>query len=230
MSSILKALKKVEHDQNISRPNTLSSLSDVKRTGAGATVTKFVLYGLILFALGGGTVYYRMKQPAPSGQLSTPAQPSSGSSAPQESSLPKPVADIQPSSQQTSTSQTIGTPARPKPVTIHPSPISEPKQGVPKTARQQAPVLQSPPLPSPDPAVKPAPPQQISAPPRLEVNGIAYQGENGDSIAVVNGVSVSKRSVIEGVTVHEIHPDRVSFSRGGKIFDVELGKTSRGEN
>lgn len=64
-------------------------------------------------------------------------------------------------------------------------------------------------------------------PPVLKVNGIAYQARDEDSMAVVNGVTVSNGSIIAGAKVEGVLPDRVQFSFKGEKFDVFLGKSNR---
>ncbi len=56
------------------------------------------------------------------------------------------------------------------------------------------------------------------------INGIAYQ-DDGESVAVVNGLPVSAGSVVAGAHVEEIKKDRVQFSRNGERFEVMLEKT-----
>ena len=71
----------------------------------------------------------------------------------------------------------------------------------------------------------PAVPVVTPAKPVLKVNGIAFQ-DGADSVAVINGITVSKGSVIEGVRVEEIQKDRVRFSRGEEKFDIILDKSN----
>lgn len=59
----------------------------------------------------------------------------------------------------------------------------------------------------------------------LKVHGIAFQ-DGAESAAVVNGITVSNGSVIEGAKVEEIQKDRVRFSRGGEMFDIILDKSN----
>jgi len=73
-----------------------------------------------------------------------------------------------------------------------------------------------------------APPAVVitPGPPVLKVLGIAFQDGSTNSVAVVNGVAVTKGSVIEGVRVEEIQKDRVKFSRGGETFEIILDKSN----
>jgi type II secretory pathway component PulC len=70
-------------------------------------------------------------------------------------------------------------------------------------------------------------PADRSVPPTLKVNGIAFQEGVAGSVAVVNGISVSSGSMVEGAKVEDIQMDRVRFSYSGEKFEVLLGKSNR---
>jgi type II secretory pathway component PulC len=74
------------------------------------------------------------------------------------------------------------------------------------------------------PSIQPASPLPAPVRPVLKVLGIAYQ-DGAESAAVINGVTVTKGSVIEGVRVDEIQKDHVRFSSGGEKFEVFLDKS-----
>lgn len=63
--------------------------------------------------------------------------------------------------------------------------------------------------------------------PALMVTGIAWQKGGVDKVAVVNGISVTEGVSVEGARVEEIFQDRVRFSFGSQTFDVVLGKPGR---
>jgi general secretion pathway protein B len=63
--------------------------------------------------------------------------------------------------------------------------------------------------------------------PVLTVTGIAWQKGGTDKVAVVNGMSVTEGVIVEGARVEEIFQDRVRFSLGNQTFDVALGKQGR---
>jgi type II secretory pathway component PulC len=82
--------------------------------------------------------------------------------------------------------------------------------------------------PEPEPVVSPTAPGVPLVPPArpvLKVDGIAFQ-DGAESVAVINGVTVSNGSVIEGARVEEIQKDRVRFSRGGERFEIILDKSN----
>jgi general secretion pathway protein B len=80
-------------------------------------------------------------------------------------------------------------------------------------------------LPRQTPATKPPKaPIRTTPLPSLTVNGLALSdGEKRK--AIVNGVSVSVGSVIEGARIEDIQENRVRFSRGGKKFEITVGST-----
>jgi type II secretory pathway component PulC len=71
----------------------------------------------------------------------------------------------------------------------------------------------------------PAAPAAAAANPVLKLHGIAFQ-DGAESAAVVNGVTLSNGSVIEGARVVEIQKDRVRFRRGGETFEIILDKAN----
>lgn len=58
--------------------------------------------------------------------------------------------------------------------------------------------------------------------PPLKVSGTVWQKERDARRAVVNGIVATEGSVVNGAKVVEIYPNRVTFSRGGKTFDVPI--------
>lgn len=227
MSSILKALKKVENDRASNKPKTLPPSSKIETTGSQTTSSaKIMITGLLLFVLGAGSVYYLTNpsqkaddraQTSVSTQKNEPAKRSGSDETEKKDTKPALTPQLQQTAKPDSDKKLLAV----KPAT-KPAPATKPDITNNSVAiKQQAQIK---PTATPSPSTVEQPARQAAV---LEVNGIAYQGENGDSIAVINGVSVSKNSVIEGFTVQNIHQDRVTFSKSGKNFDVELGKTNR---
>lgn len=65
-------------------------------------------------------------------------------------------------------------------------------------------------------------PSASSAMPRLNVTGIAWENDSPVHFAVVNGQSVTEGSTVEGARVEKIFPDRVSFSYQNRTLEVPL--------
>jgi general secretion pathway protein B len=88
---------------------------------------------------------------------------------------------------------------------------------------------------SPAPAVSKLPsttaemvqPPQPRPLPTLKVTGIAWQKDSADRLAVINGLSVTEGMTVEGVRVEEIFPDKVRFSFEKRTFDVAVGRGSQ---
>lgn len=239
MSSILKALKKLEDEKSARKPDSLDIDSEILR---GDTSSRFSPLGVsivaaLIFVCGVGATYVYMKrglsdQPKPQTAIAPPAAPSAalvtpagkvrqagGNNAPQE---PLPQAQK--------------TAARPLQKTVAPSApsLAPAKQPVAKTQ----PKVQAVQPPKPASAAEPAKAAQQAASnavrttasgmtPVIKVNGIAFQDGSSDSMAVVNGVPVTNGSVVEGARVEDIQRDRVRFSYGGEKFEVPLGKANR---
>ena len=232
MSSILKALKKVEHDQNAHKPKTL--LAPVHGKPGGSSFAGTAMLGIALVCvLAGGIAYFTMKQttspetPLTEPPLATlsPLNSIQAESRPAQAAVPDQSVTVKKVE-----IPVVQSPKSNKPASLSQKPLHTTENRItvtkPVTAEQK---LQKPAPTAPASAVSERIDTTITAidtAPRLEVNGIAYQGENGDSIAVVNGVPVSKNSIIEGVMVKDILADKVIFSRKGKTFGVDLGKIS----
>ena len=85
-------------------------------------------------------------------------------------------------------------------------------------------VAEAPPVALPAPA-KPADPAQAGLPgdpPSLKLSGIVWHEDPSARRAVVNGTFATEGSVIEGVKVVEIHPNRVTFSHNGRPFEIVM--------
>lgn len=64
--------------------------------------------------------------------------------------------------------------------------------------------------------------------PVLHVGGIAWQKDSASPMAIVNGTPVAEGSTVGGARVEKIYQERVRFSHKGRTFDVGLGSSSRG--
>lgn len=102
-------------------------------------------------------------------------------------------------------------------------------------------------LPGDDAVAQPAPLRQTpQTPPKTEearrqgpggeggespfvVTGIAWNKDSADRLAVVNGQPLTTGSVIGKAIVEEILPDRVRFSQEGRTLEVPLGKSGKNQ-
>src|ERR1039457_864748 len=60
----------------------------------------------------------------------------------------------------------------------------------------------------------------VNPPQGLKVNGIAFQDDPSESVAVVNGMLVKRGMSVDGARLEEIFPDRVRFSGKDGPFEV----------
>ncbi|NVN89530.1 MAG: hypothetical protein HXX11_02905 [Desulfuromonadales bacterium] len=232
MSSILKALKKLEYDNASRKRDPLRIDAEILRGSppVGISPLKRMLVALTLFACGGGATYLYLKHTPWSPQA--PLTHGSG------------LAQVSHTRYSSVNHRTAPVPIE----LITPEPIvaATPESNIERN-HEKAPSL----LLKQSPQHKPHPLQQkqpdsttshnsaskhktgtgaqstlIPRLPTLKVNGIAFQ-DGTDSVAVVNDIPVAKGSLIEGVRVDEILRDRVQFSSGGEKLEIFLGKSNR---
>lgn len=234
MSSILKALKKLEDEKAAHQPDSLKIDSDILRGESSRrhSTTGLILAALLLFTGGSIATYlYMKKDPSPTVVSSEPPAeaPAKVESRPQHTT-PAPNATQIKTEQLPESIEVV--PAR-RPQATVPAPKqkkqSRPVKPAPVDTRSPVNTLQQqskkvPPVALPVPL---AVPQTVRTIPLLRVNGIAHQGGAADNVAVINGVPVSGGAVIEGVKVEEIQKDRVRFSYKGETFEIALGKSNR---
>lgn len=110
-------------------------------------------------------------------------------------------------------------------VQMAPPPVARPKEPVVRAAAPAARATVAPKKPVPQASTKPVPAATVeqAALPRLVVSGIAFQPEREARLAVVNDLPVMEGTLIEGAQVEEILADRVRFSWKGGNFEVLLG-------
>jgi general secretion pathway protein B len=235
MSSILKALKKLEDEKAAHLPDTLKIDSDILR-GANSrchSTTVLVLAALLLFTGGSIATYLYMKKDS-SPVVEAAKKPMNVPNKSVQPTLPVPVAteikteelpkavEIVPA--QNSKITRVVTPKRKKHiVSVKSAPDITPQlHDQPKHDQQKD-------IPIVTPVQSPAPPRTVPllTVPLLRVNGIAHQGGSADSVAVINGVPVSDGAMIEGVKVEAIQKNRVRFSYKGETFEIPLGQSNR---
>jgi general secretion pathway protein B len=232
MSSILKALQKLEKDKVSRKPETLKINAEILR-GKPSRKLSFagtVFAALLLFICGSGAMYLFMKRPATTASI--PATATVKNTPVQEDTT---VVVVQPPDSQEQVVQAVS---------IQAEKINDTRQPISNKAEQtqkktEAVVVNiTPVLEQRATEIHKTPPEVLQqnrrmphqatpATPNLTVNGIAFQDGAAENIAVVNGVSVSKGSVVEGVTVEAILKDRVIFKIGKELVEVNLGKSSK---
>ncbi len=239
MSSILKALKKLEDEKTARRNGGTDVARGILRSNTGqnrktrwvlpvsvagsALVAAFLTY----FLTGGHTLPGREAVPVSSGKGSPVTfekkAPVQGSEPEIKKSVPDEPAVAMPadSASKKKIFGPISLPVYRKP----PLPLSDNKRNAKASSEERWPgpnnrMLQR------NVAESERPPE-VHSPPTLRVSGIAWNRDSSERLAVVNGMSVTEGTVIEGVRVEEIMKDKVRFSFEKKTFEVALGNEMR---
>lgn len=226
MSSILKALKKLENEKITRKPDSFMIDSEILRA---KSPRKFIfpsgasLAAIALFFCGIGVTYLSMKRhdipvSFPAAQSATTEIKKTSPRAvelPSKTEKSKPELDPHQKKQINSSRKRAETSLAyiRIPTTL--------RQRLPEKATMSAPRIIQPEPKSPSPLSAPI---ATAASPLIKVDGIAFQEGSANNAAVVNGVVVSKSSMVEGARVEEIKMDRVTFSRGSEKFEVILDK------
>ena len=232
MSSILNALKKLEGEKSVRKPDSLKIDSDILRGDASRRFSHMgiSLLAALLFVSGSGATYLFMKPDTgniPASALLPLGSPSSAAiiaavvkkqqNQNLKTELPEPgkMTSNRGILKQDKTTLSSAKPPKLLATVQHVQQIKQSEVKLPVVPTRKAPVSA---------IILPTTPVMA---PSLKVDGIAFQDEGTDRVAIVNGVSVSNGSVIGGAKVEDIQKDWVRFSYGGEKFDVALGKSTR---
>jgi general secretion pathway protein B len=234
MSSILKALKKLDAEKSARKPGSIKIDAEILRGETRARISPLgiSLASMLLFACGGVATYLYMK-PETNQVVST--RNAAPSVIPAERIIPEAIvpATSMAKTEFSPATPTISAPAPSAAKKLHNDHPSAVKTGslnsvkiLPnRTVRQPTAIAE--PTAAPAKAMQvPVSRQEVLNPPMLRVNGIAFQ-DGVDSVAMINGVQVIKGSTIEGVRIVDIKKDRVLFSLNGVNFEIALGKSNR---
>lgn len=207
MSSILKALRKLEEEKARQDQGSVDIATDILRTSGRRASRSWLMplavAALLLAGAGGGVYLSRslVSDHAPETVIvpemkTIPSRPVVVSSAPASATEPK----IQsfPVSPPVEKTPVTGPPVISTP---DPAPVAIQAQPVPLDRTQ---------------SIEDVPPEM----PKLVVSGIVYQEDPQNRMAVINDLPVMSGTTIEGVDVVEIQPDRVIFSFEGQRFSI----------
>ncbi|SNB46102.1 general secretion pathway protein GspB [Geobacter sp. DSM 9736] len=231
MSSILKALKKLEQEKSTRKPH-MPDLAGAVLKGerpagprrwlipvamsmvavAAAAVTYFVMKHIPAPLTQPATIAVAVPSAAPSPEAAgvlhaVPAPPDKSLAVPP---LPAKSEKVPPRAAKATThlvTDSLKTglkPAAPEPF------ATRPREGV--TMQEPAQTISV-----------AATPQKSDDSPSIRISGIAWQKDSSSRYAVVNGRAVGEGAIVEGAKVEEILPDKVRFSSGSGTFEVHLG-------
>jgi len=226
MSSILKALKKLEHEKTGRFPESFNINKDIIRTAE--STRSFSPFTLLLFSLlifgGGASATFLFLHSSRLPQSATKAQQiiSTEDDQPRDSkglatpdTLPAEIVAVPATSNSTGRRQLLQykTTAPDNDVANKTPAVADPvRSAEPKEAAA---------------AIKSEHVAGTRTVPYLRVNGIAFQNNGAESVVIVNGMTVAKGATIEGATVDDVRNDRVIFRYNGELFEILLGQSNR---
>jgi general secretion pathway protein B len=244
MSSILKALEKVEESRNARRNGGASGLVRARERRPAWVVPAGVLGGAVVAALatfaamgGFSRTGAPVRQEVALQQSKAVEKSGPASVAPlyteidTQAAQPEQARPIEPA--QTVVVPIPKTPPVPSPTpaarpAVRPARVFAPAVPVARPAPVQPTSLQATPLQvAPVKAAPVAEPVTPVVPevtrPEIRVTGIAWQKASGSSAAIVNGRSVQQGGMVDGYKVEEILEDKVRLSGSRGNLEVQLG-------
>jgi general secretion pathway protein B len=238
MSSILKALKKLEDEKTSHSPESLKIDSDILKGSPEPrrmSPLSVLLACVLIFGGGAGAAYFTMKGNATRPAAVPPQAVTTVTPVivpPPAVATPQPAKPAQPVAQPVA--KAVAAPIQKKPVVAAVQKKPKPqkvaavaaKHPASKPSKATAQRSSEKPLKIADQSTKNELPPSASMP-ALRVNGIAFQNNSADSMAIINGVPVSSGSTVEGATVEEIRRDRVVFQKSGEKFEIKLGQANK---
>lgn len=232
MSSILKALKKLEDEKTSRFPDSLNIDSDILKSSHESrkmSPLAALILLLLMFGGGAGAAYFIMKGNTQQPVVAAKPQPVAVVTVnPATPVIPQANKPVQ------AAAKAAAAPVQKKPsaMTAQKPPqkkvaaVTAPPRAAKPSTRATAQQSSDKPLSAADSGAKNELPAS-AAMPTLRVNGIAFQNNSADSMAIINGIPVSSGSTVEGATVEEIRRDRVVFQKSGERFEVKLGQANR---
>ncbi|PKN16281.1 MAG: hypothetical protein CVU66_01515 [Deltaproteobacteria bacterium HGW-Deltaproteobacteria-23] len=232
MSSILKALKKLEEEKSLLEESKELNVSReiLKQPADNRKMIKWlwllgssaaIIIILLTFAL--------IRKPAPTEVVKFKEAPL----ASQPAALPSPAKN-QPAAKQLDGSVKGSSPAAPP---LANEPKQKPSRQLPVQAdipsiRAERVELPGSATPSTEPKksepVAKTPPERtvVNGAAAFTLSGIAWNKDSADRMAIINGQPTATGASVDGVFVEEILPDRVKLSRSGRIFEILIGKST----
>ena len=231
MSSILKALEKVEESRSTRRTVGVNTPAHARVRRSAWVVPACVLGGAVTAALATYAIMGGFsRHPAPvagakavARPVPVAAQPLAAAPAVQATA---PAIQVKPSPAATPATAAVA-PAMKGPAAKSPAPTAKvrllpgavvvPSAPVPGTPAQAAVAME------PHPPVAAAPATTGKTRSEIRVTGIAWQKDGESSAAIVNGLPVQQGSMVDGFKVEEIYQDKVRFSGTNGSLEVPLG-------
>lgn len=221
MSSILKALKKLEREKATWQPNELKVETEILRTDHSTNFSPLtvLLIALLLVVSGSGVTYIYMRQEKSersSGKKTVTISEQNYISVPSVSDikgerLPEAVL-IAPAQAKAARVNKLSLPISKKTAISLVAPYLASREGKKTRPEFSNTKRQS---------------ESAQIVPKLRVNGIAYQNGDTESVAMINGTPFTSGSLVDGVKIEEIHKNDVIFNYNGEKFEIKIGQSNR---
>lgn len=233
MSSILKALKKLEEEKSrLEEPKEINVSREIlKQLPANRNMLKWLwLLGSTAAVVILMLTLALIRQPATKEVIKFSEMPLASQPAVPHSPQQKLLASPQLSGSDKE--------ARPIPPQLSNEPKQNPSRQPPDPQEEQSirkeivalPGGSAPPLVpnKTEAALKTAPLQKpATGESAFTLTGIAWNKDSADRLAIINGEPAATGATVNGVVVEEILPDRVKLSRNGQIFELLIGKSTK---
>ena len=225
MSSILKALKKLEEEKTTLQDEKKLDISRelLKQPGERRISVKWLwLLGTSAAAVILSLVYALYQKPAvviPTPPAEPPATQAPQAIQPMMPALPPSRSDTISVTPQRH--QVPPQPAEPQLQKRQAHPVKPSENPAPPGSQTPSGELHRS-VTTEQPAASAVAPQPTDS--RLILSGIAWNKDSAERLAVINGQPLATGAVVNGSVVEEIMPDRVRMSQNGRRFDLFIGK------
>ena len=247
MSVILDALKKLDREKSARRSGSLNIAVEILRPDLPRPEKRILPYVAAVSLATAAITYFIVGEFRSLKKISSPRETIISDSLRQVSSVPpEPTLALKPSPPPSVNSPLASQQALPAPLP------REPIRDVREDIRQVAPKTQLPDetkIPSTpqidkktdqktaleevrvDPGIskKPTEGTPEGSPPAqrsLRISGIIWSEQPSNRLAVINGITITEGSIIEGVKVVEIFPTHVRFLQNDRPFEISLGSST----
>lgn len=232
MSSILKALKKLEEEKSLLHTeNKINVSREILKQPAESRISVKLLWLLGIAAIGVIILltFALLRKSTPKEAVSLPALPITSQPTPAPPTLTGPD-----SAPLTGNDNRVvsTTPSAVKPlILMQPQQMLNPSRE--SSIKKETLELPNTPIPSMDPPkTEPAgrsnPPSTALTPEStLTLSGIAWNKDSADRLAIINGQPTATGATLNGAVVEEILPDRVRLSHNGRIIELLIGRSAR---
>jgi len=233
MSSILKALKKLEQEKNLHEESANINVSrEILKQGSG---NRNMARWLWLLAGSAAVVIIilsvaLLQKSAPKDAVKSVEQPISGQ--PALSPVPEQKLPVSPENTGSVNRPSAAPPRAADELKQKPAP-EPPAEAREHSLKNEKTTLPTATLPAGEPPktapeVKAVPARQASSSgPTLTLSGIAWNKDSADRLAIINGQPTATGANVNGVIVEEILQDRVKLSHNGRIFELLIGRDAR---